>query len=89
MGTCSNLVDIFNPRRVYARVTVIVLCVCVSVPALAASVSVYIRNQRYSQVSLWLFTRGFSKEPSESYGVKKPFSRTSGIQQKAEAQLGR
>ena len=31
------------------------LCVCVSVPALAASASVYIRNQRYSQVSLRFF----------------------------------
>ena len=53
----------FNPRRACARVTVVVLCVslsvclcvCVSVTALAASVSIYIRKQRYTQVSRRLF----------------------------------
>ena len=46
---------VINPRRTCARVTVVVLCVCVSVPALAASAPVYIRNHRYSQVSLGCF----------------------------------
>ena len=48
-------------------------CVCVSVSALAASAFVYIRKQRYTQVSLRLFFVDFRKNlPFESYGVKKP-----------------
>ena len=67
---CSYLllvVNIINPRRACARVTVVVLCVCVcmSVPALAASASVEDSKQRYSRVSLRLFLDyEFSKNPS-------------------------
>ena len=46
---------------------------CVSAPALAASVSVYIRDTHRFLLSFsWILSRGFSKEPS-GYGVKKPF----------------
>ena len=58
---------VLNPWRACARVTVVVVCVCVCVPALAASVSVYTCNQRYSRVSLrlyldfdwWFFEKNF------------------------------
>ena len=38
--------------------------VCPSVTAVAASVFIYTCNQRYSEVSLRILTRGFSEKPS-------------------------
>ena len=47
--------DIINPRRACARVTVVVSCVCVSVclsvTALAASTCVHSGHKRYTRVS--------------------------------------
>ena len=60
-----------------SRPVCVCVCVCVSVPALAASVSAYIRNQRYSRVSLRRFL-DFDLSileknlPLKSYAVKKP-----------------
>ena len=60
-----------NPRRACTKVAVVVfvcvcvcVCVCDSVTALAASMSAYICNQRYSQVVLSILTHGLSKKPS-------------------------
>ena len=59
--TTNNLIILINPRRAYARVTVLGLCVCVclsvclSATTLPASVSVYACNQLYPRVSLRLF----------------------------------
>ena len=60
VGSMHITLLFINPRRACARVTVVVLRVCVylSVTTLAF---VY---KRYSQVSLWILIRGFSKNPS-------------------------
>ena len=49
------------------------MCGCVCVPALAASVSVYIRNQRYSRVFLRRFL-DFDSWIFKSYDVKSQYA---------------
>ena len=84
----------FNPRRTCARVTVVVVCVCLSVCPSVTAASVRTWNQRYSWVSSWILTRGFSKKTSVQKLWREKanmlFSHTFGInegQNLPEAQL--